>query len=116
MLQPTSTLHGLYDSITRTRRRSRRSTTARPPRIELLEERVVLSTYYVATTGSDSNAGTQTTAVNIFKTARNRLKIRVFALSYGCKPSPFGNLLPGEVVQNHGKTGENAISRGAGGR
>jgi parallel beta-helix repeat protein len=39
--------------------RSRRAKPARRPQLEALEQRLTLSTYYVATTGSDNNPGTQ---------------------------------------------------------
>ena len=43
----------------RTVRRAGHAKLARRPKLESLEPRLVLSTYYVATTGSDSNAGSE---------------------------------------------------------
>src|SRR5262249_43957473 len=55
-------------------RRARRSKQKLGPRFEPLEPRLVLSTYYVAPTGSDSNAGTQAKPFKTFQHAMMSLQ------------------------------------------
>ena len=52
-----TTVQGTSRLIERGSRRTRRSRIAQRPRLEPLEQRLTLSTYFVATTGSDSNPG-----------------------------------------------------------
>ncbi len=56
-----SAVRGLAHLIAQVPRRRRRSRIAHRPRLEPLEQRLALSTYYVATDGSDSNSGSEST-------------------------------------------------------
>ena len=47
--------------ISKVSRRGHRSNPVRRPFVEILEQRLTLSTYYVATTGSDNNSGSKST-------------------------------------------------------
>ena len=59
MWQLGSGLREVTGLASRTSYRSRRSKRERGPRFEFLEQRLVMSTYYVSTTGNDNNAGTK---------------------------------------------------------
>ena len=51
-----------------------RSKRGRGPRFELLEQRLVMSTYYVSTTGNDNNAGTKSSPFATFQHAMMSLE------------------------------------------
>src|SRR6202034_4085234 len=57
-------------------------------------------------------AGLLTTAVNIFRKSKSRLKTRDFAKSDGCRINSFGKHFPGQAMKNLDNSAENAVFPG----